>query len=37
MALGDGAELWEVFSDGREVLRGIYNIEVGRFVKVANL
>lgn len=37
MALGDEAELWEVFSDGREVLRGIYNIEVGRFVKVANL
>lgn len=33
----DGAELWEVFSDGREVLRGIYNTEVERFVKVVNL
>lgn len=37
MAIGDGAELWEVFSDGREVLRGIYNTEVERFVKVVNL
>ncbi len=37
MELDKDAELWEVFSDGREILRGIYDTELKRFVKAINL
>ncbi|MDY3089584.1 MAG: hypothetical protein SOW66_00475 [Porphyromonas sp.] len=37
MAIDEGAELWEVFSDGREILRGVYDTELKRCVKVVNL
>ncbi len=31
LILDDGAQLFEIFRDGREVLRGIYNAKEGRF------
>ena len=33
--LEDGAEIWEVFADGSEILRGVYDTREGRFVRVS--